>query len=687
MKNCLVLSLFCALASACGAEVEEKPEAAATTEDTTATSPDSGTPIEEGLNDGSNDAGTEEVETPLVEETPLVDDTPVDVTPPARDFSITQELVISPDRTLTRGMTNGLYGAHIFVRTVTHGMNPVDLGAILREPTGNPYFGGMVNPYFMADTDPDDPRWEQWGGIAQGMSGSPVCILMDGEVWVIGSLSFSNGGRNNPPYSFIVTPIEEILSINGERPHGTPPPEWVPQQILMTTGSPYLDDIDWSELVPGATFPYDMPAVGSGTDPGPDFKLVAGSSISVTFITGPLLSSAGMGTATLVEGGTIYAFGHLFTGLGEVSFPYTPGFVFGINSEPGYGTFKNMSPVGAIRGTITTDELGGISGTEGMLPNVIPVHMTAEDGENPAVDMTHLVTRIPGAAYAEKSYMVASAIAPVDYMSGVITNPGTATYTITLTVNETAMVATRTGTIAGPDITSALYTVVRNALSELNNSGYWWMPAYDPYDAALTFTSLTFNTVIENRVQRTETITDLYAPEDAHPGETIIVAVTLYNPDGSHFDRAVRLTIPEDFPAGTARLTVASAPQLGPLPTLPTDPNADDAPRPPPLTPDERVAKFNAYEFRNDMLVVRLTAAQPPPTATDGGTPEPVLAPAVQVTSQETSTVAGHASREITIIRPTATDAGTPETDGGTVTDAGTEADAGTYPVTDGGTP
>ncbi len=80
-------------------------------------------------------------------------------------------------------------------------------------------------PVIMVESS--DPVLIQLGGIAQGMSGSPVFS----EQGTLGAIAYGFAYQDSPPYYFFATPIEWVIGSQGTLPAAKPAATW--------DGSPY----------------------------------------------------------------------------------------------------------------------------------------------------------------------------------------------------------------------------------------------------------------------------------------------------------------------------------------------------------------------------------------------------------------------------------------------------------------
>ena len=205
------------------------------------------------------------------------------------------------------------------------------------------------------------PVIDKTGGIAQGMSGSPVYI--NGKL--LGAIAY--GFPQSDGRLGMVTPISDMLKLwtvddRGEQPQ-TPEPssDLIPVSTpLMAVGyTPdalsYLSD----KMKDLHMVPYSAASAGSDDTALP---LEPGSSVAATLVTGDLKLGA-IGTVTYVDGDHIVAFGHPFMNRGNSDYFMHNSYIFTV--VPSREVPFKLGSVGAEIGAVTQDRGTGISGIEG----------------------------------------------------------------------------------------------------------------------------------------------------------------------------------------------------------------------------------------------------------------------------------------------------------------------------------
>ena len=268
------------------------------------------------------------------------------------------------------------------------------------------------------------------GGIAQGMSGSPVYL----EGKLAGALSRAALWSAQPDRPLgLVTPIEPMLEVlsefkpptQPEEPQKLPVPKeleklgisgvvlcqappsqpvgallyaWPVQSPIVTQGlSPRtlevlsqgvsLDLVDhpflrlrpaWRDGIPGLRGPgvgriVQAPG-GARDDAGARF--VPGGAVGVGLLTGDVTIGA-LGTVTLVEGDALLAFGHPFLFTGRSDYFLTSAYIF--DTVAALDAPYKLGTLGGSQGTVLADRWAAIGGLLGRNPSPIDLNFSIWD--------------------------------------------------------------------------------------------------------------------------------------------------------------------------------------------------------------------------------------------------------------------------------------------------------------------
>lgn len=212
---------------------------------------------------------------------------------------------------------------------------------------------------------------EKTGGIASGMSGSPVYI----NDKLIGAISYK---WQEADHNFaLVTPIVEMLNLkkNSEEVsfYNSLKAASTPIMIGGLTGRSFdrlkenLDIKDSRFISTSST------SQNSVENP----NLEAGSALAIQLVRGDV-SVASVGTVTLVDNNDVYAFGHPFMNKGKSNYLMSEAYIDAVipsRSQP----FKIGSPLEKLIGVVESDRNAGVLGKINKFPNIIPLTVKVED--------------------------------------------------------------------------------------------------------------------------------------------------------------------------------------------------------------------------------------------------------------------------------------------------------------------
>ena len=208
---------------------------------------------------------------------------------------------------------------------------------------------------------------ERTGGIAQGMSGSPVYI--DGRL--VGAVAYGKS-FNDPHYCFL-TPIGDMLKMLD-----TPQKQkidWIPKGTSLMAGG--FSDAGFAVLKEelGKQGLEVMRGVQGSQSSSKPFE--PGSAVGVSLMTGDMTIGA-LGTVTWTDDdGHILAFGHPFMSRGDSSFFMNKAWMLG--AIPNLNSSYKVGNIGEAVGSIVQDRSSGIAGEVAKLPKSIPVAIQVKD--------------------------------------------------------------------------------------------------------------------------------------------------------------------------------------------------------------------------------------------------------------------------------------------------------------------
>src|SRR5437763_888730 len=271
----------------------------------------------------------------------------------------------------------------------------------------------------------DAPVLQRTGVIA-GMSGSPIFI--DGKV--IGALAYAWQFAKEPVAG--ITPIGEMLKI-ARNAGGTAPGAVPAGAVPRISGADFLKAIGESKTdavfekiatsfgarqggsaagarpiaVPLSMSSFDADTVsrfgkyfdqmgfvavpsGSSASGGSSKSATPLSDVKKAFAPGDAVGAvllngdftiAATGTVTHIEGDQVYAFGHPFLDMGEVSFPMAKSEI--VTVLPSLASSFKFANTGEVVGALRQDRASGIMGVVGDTADTIPVELTV-NGTDPA---------------------------------------------------------------------------------------------------------------------------------------------------------------------------------------------------------------------------------------------------------------------------------------------------------------
>ncbi len=423
------------------------------------------------------------------------------------------------------------------------------------------------------------PVTDRAGGIAAGMSGSPMYI--NGRL--MGALSAGYLWLDKPDIDLgLATPIEEmlpLLDVESSTPQGLWPRTFTAQRPIHVGGRTIQRVVVAGDAAEAASIeqalaqtapfvPASFPATLSGVSPralrlaervlGQKFPLLQYGTASASFVAAPLTAGSSIGvmqvrgdinyggicTATLRVGNKLLICGHPWDQLGPVEYAMTTSDIITVVrtlERP----FKEGN-LGELAGMIDQDRGAGIRGLIGQMPRMFAVRVTVtneDDGTTASRGM--LVVRRPDLA---KLFATVMALTAIDRARGQILGGGTASVKVTLRARGLPRAVTRENIFYNSrDIALAAMLDVPMSLNFLY---YNDLAVIDPIDMSLDI-ALTSKRV-------TAAITDVQVERrELSPGSLLRVrlAVRPYQED-TLLSRVIDVPIPRNYPRGPAILSI-----------------------------------------------------------------------------------------------------------------------------------
>ncbi len=458
------------------------------------------------------------------------------------------------------------------------------------------------------------PLIERTGGIAAGMSGSPVYV--NGRL--VGAIGF---GWAFADHSLgLVTPIETMLGAlppaRSERGALSTPVQVGRRRFdrvvivstlaearaaeaaapnvaaMLPLATPLLisgiggraADLLGAELGPFGVTPV-LSAAGGSTNIRPE--LVPGSAIGVQLIRGDL-NAVSIGTLTYRDGDTILAFGHPFLNRGKTRYLLTAASIHGVVPSASF-PFK-IGSAGSPMGIISEDRRAGIGGRIGILPPMVGVRTRVTDEDRGrTVTMATQVLRDPQLG---PLLTLVSALEAIDRVLDRV-GEGTARVRITMRARGLDAPLVRENVFYHPrDVGTAAMLELPEALRLLFANEFVQTGPVD----------VTIDIDVQQRQQTAAVIEGEVDRPRVRRGENVTVRVTLRPFQGPPTVRLIELTVPEGFPTGAATVLIRAGgrpmPEQG-LPALLTQEPLET----PATSAAEQLAAFSERDRNTDLVV------------------------------------------------------------------------------------
>ena len=376
---------------------------------------------------------------------------------------------------------------------------------------------------------------EKTGGVAQGMSGSPVYV--DGRL--VGAVAFGKV-FNDPHYCFL-TPIGRMLSLLDE-PKALPA-DWLPQGTALQAGG--FTEYGLSYLQEKLA-PLGLEAVSAvGVGQGSGKALEPGSAVGASILQGDMTLGA-LGTVTWTDDkGNVLAFGHPFMQRGKSNIFMTKAWVLGVvpNMQSSYKVGNMGEPIG----TFTQDRSSGIGGSQGKLPTTIPLFITVNDtGRGQGASMRLEVVEDERLAPAIVEAAVVNALSKACDRNG----GGTARLRFTITGVDSKK---QNLSIQRENMFYSSDAILKNVNAELSEAMTILMQ--NKFEAVQLY-GINVEAQLSEQVQVAEIQRVQAAAEKAQAGEKLAIDVTMKPYRGQEFTRTVYFTVPKDHPGGKLALQV-----------------------------------------------------------------------------------------------------------------------------------
>ena len=396
------------------------------------------------------------------------------------------------------------------------------------------------------------PLIEQTGGIAQGMSGSPVYI--DGKL--LGAVAYGWSFTNSR--IGMITPINDMLKLwnvptkEEIRPFNARESSLIPIATPLMMSGFDTTSAEWMKSkLPDYNF---MPVdTASASTDDVAMPLEPGSSVAAAFVNGDMKMGA-IGTVTYVDNDHIVAFGHPFLKKGSINYFMHNAYIFTVVNNLS-SSFK-LGSIGAEVGKITQDRGAGISGQYDYLAPGIPVTINVRDTDTDTA-MTKRVKIIED----NELTPVLAATTVYNTVNKTIdrTGGGTATlsYTIRSSNGRDKDITRHNMYYSEENINEKSIDELYNVLDILKHNEFIDYPVLD----------ITMNVDITQARKSASIVDATAAPVVVSPGDNVYFKVKLHPYRGVDEVKTMSFTVPKDQPLGDMVLEVRGGGVI-PLPYL-----------------------------------------------------------------------------------------------------------------------
>jgi hypothetical protein len=350
------------------------------------------------------------------------------------------------------------------------------------------------------------PAVEAAGGIAQGMSGSP--LYLDGRLAAVLAYSLPDA---DPHYGYAM-PFEYCLPLL--RGDATP----VAAALPALSGA--------SEV--RAVAPFTLSSSVALAQTGPPPALEPGALAGLQIVRGAMHATT-YGTVTAVAGGRALLLGHKYLHEGACEYPLvraSVGAVIPSTKAP----FLEANPVGEPIGTVVEDRAAGCVAVLGRQPRTVPLSLRVV-GERATSSLTLQCAPTPEVfEEAVASSLIASADSALDRVG-----PGSAALRLGLTCGGGMAIDRREVVSSERDIGGACASELRHTLRSILLNEFHSLP---PEAAEVEL-------VAAPDLAEAEVLGCEVTPHRVRPGEEVLVTVRLRPYRQAPVEQQVRLRVPE----------------------------------------------------------------------------------------------------------------------------------------------
>lgn len=438
-------------------------------------------------------------------------------------------------------------GMHGYAKTVVHGTKidtfDVDVLGIMKNK------GSAGGDLVLVKVS--GPLIDETGGIAQGMSGSPVYI--DGRL--LGAIAY--GFPQSDGRIGMVTPISDMLRLwtidsGEEKKESGTDRDLIPLATpLMASGyTPSGMEFLTDKMKDFNMVPYSAASAGVDETPRP---LEAGGAVSATLVTGDLKLGA-VGTVTYVDKDHMVAFGHPFLDKGSSAYFMHNSYIFTV--VPSRNIPFKLGSVGAEIGMVNEDRGSGISGLSGKVPESVRLHSSVLDEDTGRTQSLNVRM-----VQNERMLPMLSVTSVYNNMSNTLDRNGEGTVSLSYTLFPEDLKKrsfTRSNMYwSSKDISERSVDEMYNVIRILEQN------RFEPYKLR----DISVDMKVTKDRKTAQLLDASASPTVVSPGDTIYVRARLAPYRGEVFYKDLAFTVPKDQPLGTMILEVRGG-GVVPLPYL-----------------------------------------------------------------------------------------------------------------------
>lgn len=427
---------------------------------------------------------------------------------------------------------------------------------------------------------------DKTGGVAQGMSGSPVYV--DGRL--VGAVAFGKA-FNDPHYCFL-TPIGSMLKLlDMPLAHDS---VFLPKGTALQAGGFTQEGMAYLSEKLQAVGLEAINGGGSGGAAGSG-RLQPGSAVGVSLMNGDL-SLGALGTVTWTDDeGHILAFGHPFMQRGDSGYFMNKVWILGC--IPNLQSSYKVGNIGEVIGTINQDRASGIAGKVGAAPPSIPLFVTVSDTGRGANSSSRMKI-----VNDEQLIPVILDAAVFNTVSKTVDRNGGGTAKVHFTINgvdsqkQPILIDRDNMYYANENLLKSINGELVEAANMLTQNKFEKVDIYD----------INVSAQVTEDVQVAEIIKVTPQQREVRPGDKLLVDVVLKPYRGEEFTASIPFIVPKNHPGGKMALSVRGGSSLAWIQNLLRKQKEEGLPAPkkePRHKLSDFIKNFNTADKNNELII------------------------------------------------------------------------------------